>query len=32
MIVNDMEAYINKELDVFNKKALTFYKKLNLKF
>ena len=31
MSVNDMEAYIKKESDVFNKEALTFYKKLKLK-
>lgn len=31
MSINDMEAYIKRESDIFNKKALEMYKKLNIK-
>ena len=31
MTVKDMESYIKKESDAFNKEALTFYKKLKIK-
>jgi hypothetical protein len=31
MSAEDMESYIKKESDAFNKEALTFYKKLKIK-